>query len=259
MDFLAVIPARAHSTRLPGKMLADIDGLPMVIRVAQQARASGASRVVVATDDSAILDTIKRHGFEGLMTRADHPTGTDRLAEVCTQLALADDRIVVNVQGDEPLIDPALVAQMAHTLAEHSRAAIATAAHPIGNATDLFNPNVVKVVCGADGRALYFSRAPMPWARDALAAGEQLLAPGLPALRHIGLYAYRAGFLRGFPNLPHGQLERWESLEQLRALEHGYTIQVHVTPNAPASGVDTQEDLDHVRRIVARKGLSPTV
>ena len=251
MNFIAVIPARARSTRLPDKMLADIGGKPMVVWVAEKALASGAAEVVVATDDTRIAEAVERHGFRALLTRADHPTGTDRLSEVCTQLDLADDRIVVNIQGDEPLIAPTLVADVAAALAAHPAAAIATAAHPIDTATDLFNPNVVKVVCAADGRALYFSRAPIPWARDALANGDKVLAPGVPALRHIGLYAYRAGFLRQFPSLPQGSLERWESLEQLRAMEHGFVIQVHLTGHAPAPGVDTQADLEHVRGIVA--------
>ncbi|MDH2237771.1 3-deoxy-manno-octulosonate cytidylyltransferase [Pigmentiphaga sp. GD03639] len=250
-DFTAIIPARAASTRLPGKMLADIGGVPMIVRVARQAEASGASRILVATDDDAIRDAVRAHGFDSLMTRADHPTGTDRLAEACDALELDDTHIVVNIQGDEPLIDPALVAHVAQTLDRHSAAAIATAAHPIDTPEELFNPNFVKVVCGADGHALYFSRAPIPWARDALAGGERVFAPGLPALRHIGLYAYRVGFLRRFPTLPQGRLERWESLEQLRALEHGYAIQVHVTPQAPAPGVDTAADLEFVRRLVA--------
>ncbi|GAA4343145.1 3-deoxy-manno-octulosonate cytidylyltransferase [Pigmentiphaga soli] len=251
MDFVVIIPARARSTRLPGKMLADIGGRPMVVRVAEQARASGAQQVIVATDDCAIRDAVAAHGFDVLLTREDHPTGTDRLAEACELLGLADEVIVVNVQGDEPLIDPALVAGVAGTLARQPGAAIATAAHPLDGAEEWFNPNVVKVVCGADGRALYFSRAPIPWARDALAGGDRVFPAGLPALRHIGLYAYRAGFLRRFPQLPQGALERWESLEQLRALEHGHGIHVHLVAAAPAAGVDTQADLDRVRAHLA--------
>lgn len=254
MNFLAVIPARARSTRLPGKMLADIGGKPMVVWVAEKARASGAADVVVATDDAEIAKAVEAHGFRALMTRDDHPTGTDRLAEVCVQLGLSDDHIVVNIQGDEPLISPTLVADVAQALDRHPSAAIATAAHPLQSAAELFNPNMVKVVCDTHGRALYFSRAPIPWARDALAGGEQVLAPGLPALRHIGLYAYRAGFLRRFPALSQGSLERWESLEQLRAMEHGFSIQVHLTEHAPAPGVDTQADLDQVRGLVAQPG-----
>lgn len=253
MDFIAVVPARTRSTRLPDKPLADIAGMPMVVRTAQRALASGARRVVIATDDTRVQDAAIAHGIDVLMTRADHPTGTDRLAEVCVQLDLPDDQVVVNVQGDEPLIDPALIAEVARMLVQHPDAAISTAAHPILDAAALFNPNVVKVVRGVDGRALYFSRAPIPWARDALAAsdGNQILAQGLPALHHIGLYAYRAGFLRRFPTLPTGVLERWESLEQLRALENGYQIAVHLATHAPAAGVDTPEDLARVRATFA--------
>ena len=253
MDFIAVVPARARSTRLPDKPLADIAGKPMVVRTAERALASGASRVVIATDDARVFDAAQAHGIDALMTRADHPTGTDRLAEVCVQLDLPDEQVVVNVQGDEPLIDPALVAEVARALGRATDAAIATAAHPIVDAAALFNPNVVKVVCGVNGHALYFSRAPIPWARDALGAagGNQILAPGLPALHHIGLYAYRAGFLRRFPTLPPGVLERWESLEQLRALENGYQIAVHQAAHAPAAGVDTPEDLARVRATFA--------
>lgn len=247
--FVALIPARAASTRLPGKPLADIGGRPMVVHVADRAAASGASRVLVATDSADIAEAVRAHGYEALLTRADHPTGTDRIAEACTLLGLADDQIVVNVQGDEPLISPALIAAVAARLAADPAAAIATAAHPISDAEEFFNPNVVKVVCAANGHALYFSRAPMPWARDALAQApdERLLAPGLPALRHIGLYAYRTAFLHRFPTLPQGTLERFESLEQLRALEHGHAIAVHITEHAPAPGVDTPEDLARVR------------
>ncbi len=247
-----MVPARAASTRLPGKALADIGGLPMVVRTARQAAASGADRVVVATDHPQIADIVRVHGLDVLLTSPDHPTGTDRLSEACALLGLDDDAIVVNVQGDEPLIDPALVATVARTLAANPSAAIATAAHPVASADELFDPNAVKVVCDAAGRALYFSRAPLPWARDALADGGRRLAPGVPALRHIGLYAYRASFLRQFPQLPQGVLERFEALEQLRALEHGFAIQVHVTDHAPAGGVDTPEDLARVRALVGR-------
>ena len=249
-----MIPARAGSTRLPGKALLDIGGLPMVVRVARQAAASGASRVVVATDDEAIASTVRAHGFEALMTSAEHPTGTDRLAQACELLQLPDETTVVNVQGDEPLMDPALVAGVAQLLADTPQADIATAAHPIQDAEALFNPNIVKVVCGADGRALYFSRAPIPWARDALAQDRNILAPGLPALQHVGLYAYRAAFLKRFPSLPPGNLERFESLEQLRALESGHSIVVHITARAPAGGVDTADDLARVRAAVSAAG-----
>lgn len=249
-DWIAMVPARAASTRLPGKALLDIGGLPMVVRTARQAAASGAQRVVVATDEAQIAEVVRSHGIDVVMTSPTHPTGTDRLAEACRLLALDDDAIVVNVQGDEPLIDPGLVATVAQALVDDAEAAIATAAHPVTSAQELFDPNAVKVVCDARGRALYFSRAPLPWARDALAGGERVLAPGVPALRHIGLYAYRVGFLRRFPSLPQGVLEQVEALEQLRALEHGYAIRVHVTHDAPIGGVDTAEDLARVRAIV---------
>jgi len=257
--FIAIVPARAASTRLPDKPLLDIGGQPMVVRTATQATQSGASRVWIATDDARIQRAAQQHGYEALMTRTTHPTGTDRLAEVVTQLALSDDTIVVNVQGDEPLIDPAIIRAVAQWLERDRDAAIATCAAPLTSAEQLFNPNVVKVVCDARARALYFSRAPIPWARDALADGVQRLAQDLPALHHIGLYAYRAGFLRQFPTLPVGALERTESLEQLRALEQGFTIVVHVTDMHPAAGVDTPEDLVRVRRIFSARNAAENV
>ncbi|MFW7341168.1 3-deoxy-manno-octulosonate cytidylyltransferase [Pollutimonas sp. H1-120] len=253
MSFIAVIPARAASTRLPGKPLLDIAGQPMVVRTAAQAARSLASRVVVATDDPRIQQAVQEHGFEALLTRADHPTGTDRLAEIAEQLKLSPESIVVNVQGDEPLIDPEQINQVARLLDEAPDAAIATCATPIHDAETLFSPSAVKVVCTLNGRALYFSRAPIPWARDALADGSRILAPGLPALHHIGLYAYRARFLARFPGLPVGPLEAFESLEQLRALENGFSIAVHVTQGHPAMGVDTQEDLERVREIFTNR------
>ena len=253
MSFVAVIPARAASTRLPGKPLLDIGGKPMVVRTAEQARRSTARQVVVATDDDAICHTVKAHGLEAIMTRTDHATGTDRLSEVVDFLGLADEDIVVNVQGDEPLIDPDLIDAVATTLACHPGAAIATCAAPITEAATLFNPNAVKVVCNHDGLALYFSRAPIPWARDALADGQQRLAAGIPALHHIGLYAYKVGFLKKFPRLAVGPLEQFESLEQLRALENGYSIAVMVTDTLPAAGVDTLADLARVRDIFANR------
>ncbi|GAA0782542.1 3-deoxy-manno-octulosonate cytidylyltransferase [Castellaniella ginsengisoli] len=249
MSFTVVIPARAASTRLPGKPLLDLGGLPMVVRTARQAARSAADRVLIATDHADIARVAAGHGIEVLMTRPDHPTGTDRLAEVAAMLALEDDAVVVNVQGDEPLIDPGLIDAVAVLLAQHPDAAIATCAAPIRDVDTLFDPNAVKVVLGANHRALYFSRAPIPWARDALADGGRRLAPGLPAWLHIGLYAYRAGFLRQFPELPPGRLERVESLEQLRALEQGFPILVHVTEAVPARGVDTPEDLARVRTL----------
>jgi 3-deoxy-manno-octulosonate cytidylyltransferase (CMP-KDO synthetase) len=253
MSFIAVVPARAASTRLPDKPLLDIAGKPMVIRTAEQAARSGATRVIIATDDERICRAAADHGMQAMLTRADHPTGTDRLAEVCDRLQLDADTIVVNVQGDEPLIDPQHIDHVAQLLRASPEAAIATCAAPIKDVQVLFNPNAVKVVCGTDGRALYFSRAPIPWARDALAGGGHVLAAGLPALHHIGLYAYRAGFLSRFPALPQGPLERFESLEQLRALEHGYSIVVRTTETLPAAGVDTPEDLARVRTAFANR------
>ena len=253
MSYVVVIPARMASTRLPNKPLADIHGLPMVVRTAQAASGSNAHEIVVATDDSAVREVCTAAGIKALMTRASHPTGTDRLAEVVDALGLDDDAIVVNLQGDEPLIDPALLDAVAQLLARHADAAIATCAARITQADSLFNPNAVKVVCDQRGHALYFSRAPIPWARDALADGQRRLADGLPALHHIGLYAYRAGFLRQFPKLAQTPLERVEALEQLRALEHGHRIVVHICPGHPAPGVDTLEDLTRVREIYANR------
>jgi len=252
--FTVLIPARFASTRLPGKPLADIAGKPMVVRVAENARDSGAARVVVATDDARIADAARAHGVDACLTRSDHPTGTDRLAEAAIALRLDDDAIVVNVQGDEPLIAPELVARMAALLASRPDAAIATACHPIHDAAEAFNPNVVKVVLDRDGFALYFSRAPIPWARDAFAASRagaqpEHLPEDLPIYRHYGLYAYRAGFLRRFPTLTPAPIERFEALEQLRALWHGERIVVEVTAGTPAPGVDTPEDLERVRTL----------
>jgi len=258
--FTVLIPARYASTRLPGKPLADIAGRPMVVRVAESARASGAARVVIATDDARIAEAAAAHGVDACLTRGDHPTGTDRLAEAAVKLGLADESIVVNVQGDEPLLASALVARMAALLASRPDAAIATACHSIRDASEAFNPNVVKVVLDAAGNALYFSRATIPWARDAFAAprtGELPgnLPEGLPIYRHYGLYAYRAGFLRRFPTLPPAPIERFEALEQLRALWHGERIAVEVTEGTPAPGVDTPEDLERVRALYAgRRG-----
>lgn len=256
--FIAVVPARLASTRLPEKPLADIAGKPMVVRVAERAREAGAQRVLIATDDARVLAAAQAHGCDALLTRADHPSGTDRLAEVATQLALADDTIVVNVQGDEPLIDPALIRDVASHLAEHPDCAIATAAHPIADAADVFNPNVVKVVLDARGVALYFSRAPIPWQRDAYGpqcGAHAIDVAAMPAphadtvLRHIGLYAYRARFLRTYPTLAQAPIEQAEMLEQLRAMWHGERIAVRVTREAPAPGVDTMADLERVRML----------
>ena len=251
LRFKAVVPARFASTRLPGKPLLDLGGKPMVVRVAERALQSGAEEVCVATDHPDVAAAVREHGMQVVMTRADHPTGTDRLAEVVAIKNWSDDTLLVNVQGDEPLIDPALLAQTARQLAD-SGAAIATVGHAIHRLEEFFNPNVVKLVCRADGDALYFSRAPMPWPRDAFAAlrvahggalpQEGDLPKGVQAVRHVGLYAYRASFLRAYAGLAPAPLEAIESLEQLRALHHGYRISVAISDALPAAGVDTPED-----------------
>lgn len=253
MAFTVLIPARLASTRLPDKPLADIAGLPMVVRVAQRAEQSGAAQVVVAADSPRIADACSRHGVRVVLTRADHPSGSDRLAEACELLGLGDDDLVVNVQGDEPLIDPALIDAVAELLARRNDAAMSTAAHAIATVEEFTNPNVVKVVLQADGLALYFSRAPIPWWRDGFAGGVRAL-PALAPLRHIGIYGYRAGFLRAFPKLPQAPVEACEALEQMRALWHGHRIAVHVTEADPGAGVDTPEDLERVRRIISARG-----
>jgi 3-deoxy-manno-octulosonate cytidylyltransferase (CMP-KDO synthetase) len=257
VNFSVLIPARYASTRLPGKPLADIAGKPMIVRVAERAQASGAARVAVATDDRRIAAVVEAHGYTACMTRPDHPTGTDRLAEAALQLGLADDAIVVNVQGDEPLLAPDLIRSMAALLAAHGDAAMATACHLIADPAEAFNPNVVKVVLDRAGYALYFSRATIPWARDAFAVNRERIPKGLPLYRHYGLYAYRVGFLRAFPTLAPAPVERFEALEQLRALWHGYRIIVEVTTGTPAPGVDTPEDLERVRALYA-PGAAPS-
>jgi 3-deoxy-manno-octulosonate cytidylyltransferase (CMP-KDO synthetase) len=249
--FRAVVPARYASTRLPGKPLADIAGKPMVVRVVEAALKSGAFEAWVATDDSRVSDAVLAHGHRVAMTRVDHASGTDRIAEVAEQFGWLDNDIVVNVQGDEPLLDPALVAEVAQALAADPEAAIATAAHAIDDIVEFMNPNVVKVVSDAAGRALYFSRAPMPWHRDGFAEDRQVLPAGFVAKRHIGLYAYRVSFLRRYGQLAPAPLEQWESLEQLRALWHGFRIRVIDCVHAPAGGVDTAEDLERVRQVFA--------
>ena len=250
MEFTVLIPARLGSSRLPNKPLADIAGLPMVVRVAQRVRAGlpPQTRIVVAADHPNIVEACTRNGVHALLTRQDHPSGSDRLAEACELLQLADDAIVVNVQGDEPLIDPALVSAVAKLLTKRPEASMSTAAHPLHEMTDFLNPNVVKVVLDANDMALYFSRAPIPWWRDGMALSAPQTLPNPAPLRHIGLYGYRAGFLRLFPRLTAAPLETCEALEQLRVLWHGYRIAVHVTPDAPGTGVDTPEDLERVRR-----------
>lgn len=252
--FKVVIPARYASTRLPGKPLADIGGKPMVVRVLEAAALSGASEVWVATDDERVAEAVISHGGGVVMTRADHPSGTDRIAEVADQQGWGGDDIVVNVQGDEPLIDPVLVAQVAQALVRDEVAAMATAGYPISDAKDLFNPAVVKVVPDGRGRALYFSRAPIPWHREGFATSRDILPIGYAPWRHVGIYAYRVGFLRRFGKLAPAPIEQWESLEQLRALWHGEAICVVKCEKEPASGVDTQADLEFVRRRFERTG-----
>jgi len=249
MSYTVLVPARLQSTRLPRKPLADIGGLPMVVRVARRAALSGARQVVVAADDAAIVEACRAHEVACVLTRADHATGSDRLAEACTLLGLADDDRVVNVQGDEPLIEPSLVDACAALLVSQPDCPMSTAAHEIDSPEEMRNPNVVKVVCDGAGRALYFSRAPIPWWRDGYAGGVEALSTPAP-LRHIGLYGYRAGFLREFPRLPPCPLEQVESLEQLRVLWHGHRIAVHLSRERPGPGVDTPQDLERVRALL---------
>jgi len=251
MAFTVIIPARLASTRLPNKPLADLGGKPMVVRVAERARESGASRIIVATDHPDILAACEAHGIEACMTRTDHPSGTDRIAEVAHKLGLAPGEVVVNLQGDEPLIDPSLLAACAARIVEG--VPMATVAHPIVDVAEVFNPNVVKVVLDKAGRALYFSRATIPWDRDAFArsgdpASKEALPAGYAPLRHVGLYAYSNAFLQAYPALESSPLETIEALEQLRVLWHGYPIAVHITDSAPPAGVDTPDDLERVRR-----------
>lgn len=260
--FTVLIPARMASSRLDGKPLADIAGLPMVVRVAKRAAQSGALRTVVVADDARILAACAEHGVEAIASRADHPSGSDRLAEACATLGLEHDEVVVNVQGDEPLIDPQLVYAVAALLAQNPTASMGTAAHAITLLEDFHNPNVVKVVLDAQHCASYFSRAPIPCARDlrgtewwdGTAAQSQprvQTLPGFGPLRHIGIYSYRAGFLRTFPTLPQAPTEAIEQLEQLRVLWHGHRIAVHLAAQAPGPGVDTPEDLERVRALLA--------
>ena len=248
MSFIVIIPARYASSRFHGKPLADLGGKPMVVRVARQARKSGASHVIVATDDARIAEVVRAHGFEAEMTRRGHASGTDRLAEVVARRRFGPRRIIVNVQGDEPLIAPALIRLVAANLEAHRAAGIATAAHPLSEARELADPNVVKVVLDRAGYALYFSRAPIPYARDAFAKGIRTIPRGLPAYRHLGIYAYRASFLSAFTRLAAPEIERAEALEQLRALAHGIRISVAVTKRAPHAGIDTPADLERARR-----------
>lgn len=244
MSFTILIPARLASTRLPNKPLADIAGKPMVVRVAERVASAGASRVVVAADSPLIVQACQNHSVAAVLTRTDHASGSDRLAEACDLLGLQDQDIVVNVQGDEPLMPPELVSAVAQLLMNTPQASISTAAHAIDSLTDFQNPNVVKVVCDQAGLAHYFSRSPIPYPRD---MPDQLPQPA--PLRHIGIYGYRVGFLRQFPKLAQAPSELAESLEQLRAMWHGYRITVHITAQAPGPGVDTPADLSRVRKL----------
>lgn len=254
MDFKVVIPARFASTRLPGKPLLDIAGKPMVAHVADRARESGAGEIWVATDHDGIAAAVRAAGYDVCVTSADHASGTDRIAEVVRRNRWADDEIVVNVQGDEPLIAPQLIRDVARALHDHPQAAIATVCHAIHDRATMFNPNVVKVVLDHAGYALYFSRAPIPYARDAFVSPDAF-PDGLPVYRHVGIYAYRAGFLETYQQLAPAAIEQFEALEQLRALWHGYRISVSITDEAPAAGVDTPEDLQRVRALLeARAG-----
>ena len=253
MNFTVIIPARYASSRLPGKPLVDIAGKPMVAHVAERAKKSGACEVLVATDHPEIMSAAGRYGFTAVMTRRSHASGSDRLAELVAKRRYPAQHIVVNVQGDEPLIEPALIRAVADNLARHRDAKIATACTPLRDARDLVNPNVVKVVLDNMGYALYFSRAPVPFARDAYAGGIRAIPRGLPVYRHLGIYAYRCAFLRRFTRLKPALIERFEALEQLRALAHGFRICVAVTRQAPHAGIDTPHDLQRVRRLLRQR------
>ncbi|MCA2015936.1 3-deoxy-manno-octulosonate cytidylyltransferase [Vibrio tritonius] len=250
MSFTVVIPSRYHSSRLPAKPLADICGKPMVQWVYEQASLAGAEQVIVATDDQRIADVVTGFGGQVCMTSSDHQSGTERLAEVVKLMGIADDQIIVNVQGDEPLIPPSIIGQVADNLA-NSVAPMATLGIEITEESEVFNPNAVKVVTDKDGYALYFSRASIPWDRNNYAAEPKQITR--PLLRHIGIYAYRAGFINTYVNWQPSQLEQIESLEQLRVLWYGEKIHVDVAKEAPPAGVDTREDLEAVRRIVAQR------
>lgn len=249
-SFYVVIPARYASTRLPGKPLLDIAGKPMVVHVADKAKQSGASKIVVATDDARIEAVVQGYGYSAVLTRQDHVSGTDRIAEVAIREAWSDDAIVVNVQGDEPLIDPALIVEVAETLANNKEAVMATACHALHSKADFLNPNIVKVVLDKNGNALYFSRAPIPYPRDAFATNADV-PKDMPMYRHIGLYAYRTKFLKQYAQIPAAAIEQFESLEQLRVLYQGYKIAVAISERAPAAGVDTEADLAYVRSLLA--------
>ena len=252
--FIVAIPARYGSTRLPAKPLREIGGVPMVVRVAQRALQAGARQVVVAVDDQRIADALAgQAGVDICMTRSDHASGSDRLAECAQHYGWADDSVVVNLQGDEPFAPAAGIRAVAQALAGDD-APMATLATPIIDAEELFDPNVVKLVRAANGRALYFSRAPLPWARDAFAADRRVLPSGTPFLRHIGIYAYRAGFLGRYARLARTPLEQTESLEQLRVLEHGHAIAVRLTPEPFPPGIDTEADLERAEKWLHTNG-----
>lgn len=250
-DFVVAIPARYASTRLPGKPLSRIAGEPMIVHVARRAFAAGAREVVVATDDDRIAEALAGQPVVVCMTRADHASGSDRLAECVEQRGWSDDTVVVNLQGDEPLAPPSGIRAVAAALVDNG-APMATLATPVASAEELFNPNCVKVVVAGE-LALYFSRAPLPWARDDFAVSRERLPPDVPFLRHIGIYAYRAGFLRRYTSLARTPLETAESLEQLRVLEHGHRIAVRLAPEAFPAGVDTPEDLARVNALLAAR------
>jgi len=247
---IVVIPARFSSTRLPGKPLLDLAGKPMIERVYECARASGAKRVIVATDHSRIRSIVQGFGGEVCMTAAHHQSGTDRIAEVISVLALDPEEIVVNLQGDEPLMPATLISQVADTLRTHPQAAMSTACHAIHDRRSLMDPNIVKLVTDCNGFALYFSRAPIPWAREEMSRAGDF---SVNAVRHIGIYAYRAGFVSRYAAWPPCPLERIEALEQLRVLWNGERIAVHTTPEAPPGGIDTPEDLERVRAILRQE------
>ena len=251
--FYVVIPARLGSTRLPNKPLADLAGKPMIVRVAEQAKLSGAELVVVACDDISIVDACQQHGITAYLTRTDHQSGTDRIAEVAARMGWPADAVIVNVQGDEPLIEPALITATAAQI--NHGVQMSTAAHPITSAEEAFNPNVVKVVLDKAGRALYFSRATIPWNRDAFAENKQTMPDGYRVFRHIGLYAYTQDFLQKYATLEVAPIEQCEVLEQLRVLWNGYSIAVYVSASTPQAGVDTPEDLLRVQQYYLQHGI----
>ncbi|WP_312200333.1 3-deoxy-manno-octulosonate cytidylyltransferase [Kosakonia cowanii] len=246
MSFVVIIPARYASTRLPGKPLVDINGKPMVVHVLERARESGAERIIVATDNEEVREAVQAVGGEVCMTRADHQSGTERLAEVVEKCGFSDEKVIVNVQGDEPMIPPAIIRQVADNLAARRDVGMATLAVPIESAEEAFNPNAVKVVMDAQGYALYFSRATIPWDRDRFAASRETIGDSF--LRHIGIYGYRAGFIRRYVSWQTSPLEQIEMLEQLRVLWYGERIHVDVASVVPGTGVDTPEDLERVRQ-----------